>query len=162
MLMYATFMPANGLLLLARASHDEKIKTSAALHLLYHRLFCIYQFIITTCRSTQRNGQPLFHLCSCWGLLVQWYDSRFGCERSRVRLPDRPFLTNMCNKRQNLSLILTDLKEEDLAENSVTVVCFHFLVLSYLFVCCCLFVFFFVFNLSVTIVRLRINSINLK
>ena len=24
------------------------------------------------------------------GLLVQWHDSRSGCERSRVRLPDRP------------------------------------------------------------------------
>ena len=24
------------------------------------------------------------------GLLVQWHDSRLGCERSRVRLPDRP------------------------------------------------------------------------
>ena len=26
------------------------------------------------------------------GLLVQWHDSRLGCERSRVRLPDRPLL----------------------------------------------------------------------
>ena len=25
-------------------------------------------------------------------LLIQWHDSRFGCERSRVRIPDRPLL----------------------------------------------------------------------
>ena len=29
---------------------------------------------------------------SWYGLLVQWHDSRFGCERSWVRLPDRPKL----------------------------------------------------------------------
>ena len=28
--------------------------------------------------------------CHRQGMLVQWYDSRFGCERSRVRLPDVP------------------------------------------------------------------------
>ena len=33
------------------------------------------------------------HVIFVTGLLVQWRDSRFGCERSRVRLLDRPLLT---------------------------------------------------------------------
>ena len=42
------------------------------------------------------------------GLLVQWYDSRLGCERSRVRFPGRPFSflqqrTKRCCKHSNYS-----------------------------------------------------------
>ena len=32
------------------------------------------------------------HFIIVSGLLIQWHDSRFGCERSRVRIPDRPLL----------------------------------------------------------------------
>ena len=32
------------------------------------------------------------------GSLVQWHDSRFGCERSRVQFPDEPYFINPCIK----------------------------------------------------------------
>ena len=42
--------------------------------------------------NLQRKTQIMltFYCEPVRGLLVQWYDSRFGCERSRVQLPDKP------------------------------------------------------------------------
>ena len=38
------------------------------------------------------------------GLLVQWHDSRLGCERSRVRLPDKPKVFALYSRISRLRL----------------------------------------------------------